>query len=156
MSRIDHLTAYHLAIDLVKRAGFQLFQAASVSESCYYFHPGRGRDRLLRLSAHKSKKAPIGLSNICARATFTPKDPYHTEINVYNKVAFAIGRYFLEEPPPSRYAGKRGTWEDQNRSECHGPSPLTVGTEAAAVTHKDHLGNLAPDTPQAAGAGCDQ
>lgn len=111
MPRIDGMTAYHLAVDLVKRAGFQFAHSASNSETCYYFHPSHGRSRLLRLSAHKSKHAPIGLSNVCARATFTPKDPYHTETNVYNKTAFAIGRYFLEPPPPSDYKGKRGTWE---------------------------------------------
>lgn len=114
MSRIDNMTAYHLAIDLVKRAGFQFKNASLTSESCYYFHPGRGPDRLLRLSAHKSKKSPVGLSSVCARVSFTPNDPYHTEINVYNKVAFAIGRYFLEEPAPTRYYGKRGTWEDRD------------------------------------------
>lgn len=111
MSRIDHMTAYHLAIDLVKRAGFELAFVSQKSESCYYFHPSRSRERTLRLSAHKSKKSPIGMSNVCARASFTPKETTHTETNVYNKVAFAIGRYFLEEPPPSRYEGKRGTWE---------------------------------------------
>lgn len=111
MSRIDHLVAYHLAIDLVKRAGFQFAFAAMRTESCYYFHPGRGRDRLLRLSAHKSKHSPIGLNGICARASFSPKCKTHTETNVYNQVAFAIGRYFMEEPPPTKYLGKRCDWD---------------------------------------------
>jgi hypothetical protein len=116
--RIHNLDAYHLAIELVKRAGFQFAFAAMRSESCYYFHPGRGRDRLLRLSAHSSKHSPMGLNNVCARVSFTPNDPYHTKKNVYSRVAFAIGRYFMEEPPPSQYKGKRGSWEE-HRQDLH-------------------------------------
>ena len=120
--KIDNLTAYHLAIELVKRAGFQFAFASMRSESCYYFHQGRGRDRLIRLSTHKSKHSPVGLNNVCARVSFTPGDPYHTEVNVYNKIAFAIGRYFMEEPPTSVYKGKKGTWEqaDDGRSVNRG------------------------------------
>jgi hypothetical protein len=42
-----------------------------------------------------------------------------------------------------------------NRSEGHGPSPLPAGTAAPEVTRDEHQGKLAPDLPQAAGAGCD-
>lgn len=111
MPRLDHETAYHLALDLVKQAGFVLHNAAMNSESCYYFHPSRGRTCLLRLSMHSTKKTLIGMSSVCARVSFTAKDPKHTEINVYCKIASAIGRYFLEDPAPPRYRGKRGTWE---------------------------------------------
>jgi hypothetical protein len=42
-----------------------------------------------------------------------------------------------------------------NRSECLGPSSLAAGTAVAEVTRDDHRGNLVPDIPQAAEAGCD-
>ena len=111
LSRIDHLTAYHLAVDLVKKAGFRLVHASRSSESCYYNHPALP-DRRLRLSTHKSSKSPIGHSGVCARLSFSPKDQTHSELNVYNKVAFAIGRYFLTEPLPSEYKGPKESWND--------------------------------------------
>jgi len=43
----------------------------------------------------------------------------------------------------------------KDRSDYLGPAPLTVGTEAAGATRDDRQGMLAPDNPQAAGAGCD-
>lgn len=109
--RINYLTAYHMAIELVKRAGFQFAFSAMKTESCYYFHPGRGRNYLLRLSAHKSKHSPIGLNNVCARVSFPPKCLVFTKKSVYNAVALAIGTYFLEDPPPSKYQGKRCDWD---------------------------------------------
>lgn len=108
--RIDHLAAYHLAIDLLKTAGFQLSNVSLRSETCYYWHPGRDKDHLLRVSTHASKKSPMGLSKVCAKVAFSPK-AIHTEFGVRQHVTFAIGRYFLNEPPPSRYLGKRAEWE---------------------------------------------
>lgn len=114
MSQIDHLDAYHLAIELVKKAGFEFSHASMSTESCYYVHPAR-RPYLLRVSAHKTKHSPIGLNNVVARVSFTKgeeKHGIHTERNVLNRVTWAVGQYFLNEPAPTRYYGKRGTWED--------------------------------------------
>lgn len=113
MARLKHLDAYHHAIELAKKAGFVLSHVARTSETCYYYHPAVGTRKLLRLSTHKSKHVPIGMNAVVARASFTPKDNNHTPTNVYNKIAWAIGRYFLEEPKPSEYKGKRGTWEQR-------------------------------------------
>lgn len=118
MSRIDHLTAYHLAIDLAKKAGFVLDHVSQKSESCYYYHPSRGRRFLLRLSAHKSKKSPIGFSNVVARASFPPTDQNCFEASVLKKMIQTIGLYFLADAKVSEYRGKRGTWEV--------PEPVTV------------------------------
>lgn len=114
MSQIDYLEAYHLAIELVKKAGFEFGHASMSTESCYYFHPAR-RPYLLRISAHKSKQSPIGMNNVIARVSFTrgeDKHGIHTEKNTLNRITWAIGQYFLNEPKPSRYLGKRGTWEN--------------------------------------------
>lgn len=115
MSRIDNVTAFHLALDLIKRAGFVHKFTAQRTESCYYCHPSTP-DRLIRVSSHSTKKSPIGLSGVYARLTFTPKDLHHTHLNVRNKVAFAIGAYFLGDTrqTPSEYRGKKGTWENSH------------------------------------------
>lgn len=107
--RIDHLTAYHLAIDLVKKAGFTLAHVSMNSESCYYSHPAR-HPLTLRLSTHRNK-SPIGLSNVVAKMTFSARDLYLTPTQVRNMVTWAVGSYFVRDPAPSRYHGKRGTWE---------------------------------------------
>ena len=112
-NRIDYLEAYHLAVDLVKSAGFAFSHASMQTETCYYSHPAR-HPLLLRISTHRSKKSPIGLNNVVARMTFTAKDTVHLNADlVTSRVKWEIGEYFLATPRPSRYHGKRGTWESE-------------------------------------------
>ena len=111
MSRIDHIEAYHLAIVLAKKAGFVFHHASQKSESCYYYHPARGEDYLLRLSAHKSGKSRIGFSNVVWRVSFPETDRNCYRTSVYKRMTAAIGHYFLADKPEQQYRGKRGTWE---------------------------------------------
>lgn len=111
MSRIDHIEAYHLAIVLAKKAGFVFHHASQKSESCYYYHPARGEDYLLRLSAHKSGKSRIGFSNVVWRVSFPETDRNCYRTSVYKRMIAAIGHYFLADKPEQQYRGKRGTWE---------------------------------------------
>lgn|SRR6185312_5215564 len=103
---MDHITAFHLALTLVKQAGFELKYAARNSETCYYYHPARG-DALLRVSTHKSKNAPIGLAPPIAKATFSPKDQYLSEKRVHDMVRWAVGCYFVNPPRSSQYDGPK-------------------------------------------------
>lgn len=110
-NRIDYLDAFHLATDMVKSAGFQFSHSSMQTETCYYCYPAR-HPLLLRISTHKSKKPPIGLNNVVARMTFTSNDTTHLNADlVESRVKWAIGEYFLASPRPTRYQGKRGTWE---------------------------------------------
>lgn len=110
MPRLDHVSAREHAAALLRKAGFHLHQVSQSSTSTYYRHPGR-EPFLLRVSDHPSKHDVMGLPNTVARLTISPKDRYLTEVHVKNLVVNAIGRYFVEDPKPSRYYGKKGTWE---------------------------------------------
>ena len=114
MSALDHLVAYNMAVDILKQAGFVLNNVSNRSESCYYYHPSRGKKFLLRVSTHKSKRCPMGLKQAVAKVTFSRKDLHCYEHTVKNKLIMAVGRYFLAEEIPSRYKGRRGTWEEEN------------------------------------------
>lgn len=103
---MDHLAAFHLAMDLAKQAGFELKYAARNSETCYYIHPQRA-PLLLRLLTHKNKHAPIGMVPPIARATFSPKDLYLTEARVHDMMRWAIGSYFVNDLKPSQYHGPK-------------------------------------------------
>lgn len=122
MVTIDHITAYNMAIELVKSAGFVLSHVSMSTETTYYYHPAR-RPYLLRVSAHKSKHSPIGLNDVVARCAFTKGEEKAknclTPTNVRNRVTWAIGQYFLNEPLPTRYKGKRGTWEHLVEKDAH-------------------------------------
>jgi len=111
---MDYLEAYHMGLDLVKKAGFELHTVSAKSEACYYSHPMR-KPLLLRVATHGSKHSPMGLrSTTVARATFSHKERHaFSEVHVRNVIAMAIGLYFIEEPRPSKYYGRKGTWEDQ-------------------------------------------
>ena len=134
---MDPLDAYHLALDLMKKAGFTLHTASRQSEACYYSHPSR-HPLLLRVAMHPSKKSPMGLqANTLARVTISPHDrgltdEHHGPLHVENLVAIGIGRYFLKEPKPSNYIGKKGTWE---HLAVHGASG-----EGHALTAKPEVG----------------
>ena len=108
--RLDYIAARDHATLLLKKAGFALHQASQSSASTYYIHPARA-PYLLRVSDHPSKGQVIGLPNTVAKLTISPKDKYLTTHHIENLVVMAIGRYFLGEPKPSRYFGKKGTWE---------------------------------------------
>lgn len=111
----ESLDAYHLALDMIKAAGFTFVVASSKSEACYYSHPAR-HPLLLRIGMHKQKHELMGLKGrVLAKCTFSPKDPTPwTEGHVRHRLAMAIGLYFLVEPKPIVYHGKRGTWEHQD------------------------------------------
>lgn len=112
MSRepIDAFVALELAIAHAYKAGFTRAFVSMKTESCYFTHPGRP-DVLMRLSMHKNNKSPMGLNNVVARAAFTPTNSHLSEYMVWNTMRFVIGDYFLRAIPPSRYRGKKGTWE---------------------------------------------
>lgn len=110
MSRFDHMAAFNLAIELVKKAGFVLDHVAMQSETCYYRHPCLKKGRLLRISTHRGK-GRIGHNGVVSKVTCGAKDMHLNPTSVENQVIHAIGRYFLTEPRPSEYRGRRGTWE---------------------------------------------
>lgn len=110
--RLDHIAAREHASALLKKAGFSVHQVSQSSTSTYYMHPARA-PLLLRVSDHPSKREIIGMPYTVARLTISPKDRYLTEYHVENLVVTAIGRYFLSDPKPSRYYGKKGTWEQR-------------------------------------------
>jgi hypothetical protein len=106
---MNHLDAYHLALSLIKKAGFELHTASAQSEACYYFHPSR-KPYLLRIAQHRQKRSHMGMSNTVAKVTFSTKHDFSQQY-VRSALALAIGRYFLDDPKPSEYYGKKGTWE---------------------------------------------
>lgn len=107
------MDAYDMAIALVKKAGFILDHVALQTETCYYRHPSIKKGRLLRVSTHRSKGGRIGLNGVVSKVTCSPNDMHLNPSSVENQVIHAIGRYFLTEPKPSEYRGKRGTWESK-------------------------------------------
>jgi hypothetical protein len=123
MSRISHMAAYDMAIELVKKAGFQLDHVSRQTETCYFYHPSR-RPLLMRVSAHKNNGSPLGLNNVLARVSFSYGEHMFTPTIVTNRVTWAIGQYFLGDPRPSKYKGKKGTWEGlQSPQECATQAP---------------------------------
>jgi hypothetical protein len=114
--RLDHIEAREHAATLLRKAGFALHQVSQRSTSTYFFHVARA-PYLLRVADHPSKHDTIGLPYTVARLTLSPKDKYLTECHVENLVVMAIGRYFLSNPKPSRYYGKKGTWENQSATD---------------------------------------
>ena len=114
--RIDNQTAYDLAIAIARKAGFTLASVSRLTEACYFTHLGRP-DMLMRLSMHSSNRSPIGMNAVVARASFAAKNNHLSIFSVHNTMRFVIGDYFMRDPTPSRYRGKRGTWENQ------GPTP---------------------------------
>ncbi len=110
MPRLDQVAAREHAVALLTKAGFRLHQVALRSTSAYYYHVARA-PFLLRVSDHPSKRDIIGLPNTVARLTISPKDQYLSAYHIENLVVMAIGRYFLSDPKPTRYYGRKGTWE---------------------------------------------
>ena len=119
---MDHVEAYHLAMELAHAAGFQLKYAARNSETCYYVHAQRA-PLLLRLSTHKNKNPPVGMVPPIARATFSPRDLYLTEKRVHDMMRWAIGSYFINDLKPSKYSGPK-KW----RTITNGVAVREIGT----------------------------
>lgn len=114
-----HIAAYHMGIELLKKAGFEFHHASMQTDTCYYTHPSR-RPLLLRVSTHKSKKSPIGMNNVIARVTFSPKDLYLSEYRVTHMIKWAIGEYFLADQKQTRYDGKKHHEADATADARHG------------------------------------
>lgn len=108
LTRISHIQAWELASKLLKQAGFIINNVSLCSETCYYYHSAK-YPNLLRLSHHKNK-SKIGMNAVLSKITISERDMHCTELNITNKVIYAIGKYFVEIPKPSQYKGKRGTW----------------------------------------------
>lgn len=102
---LDHLEAYHLAIELAKKAGFVLHHVSMNSETCYYEHPSR-LGCFLRLSTHKNK-TPIGIGGVAARLTLGRNAPHVSEDSVHKMMVKAVGEYFLRDAEPSKYDGPK-------------------------------------------------
>lgn len=97
---ISTLEACDVAATLLKRAGFELRNPSRTTEACYYALPGR--DKLLRVAAHSTRRSPAGFANrVVARLTFAgthvaPGDfmRLHPD-KLEQMVEAAIGRYML-------------------------------------------------------------
>src|SRR5580693_7611017 len=113
--KLDHVAAREHACALLRKAGFAVHQVSQSSTSVYYFHAARA-PYLLRVSDHPSKGDVMGMPYTVARLTISLKDQYLSQHHVENLVTMAIGRYFLGEPKPSRYYGKKGTWESNEQT----------------------------------------
>ena len=124
--RLDHIAAREHAATLLRKAGFILHQTSLNSTSTYYLHPAR-EPYLLRVADHPSKGQVIGLPNTVAKLTISPKDKYLTECHVENLVVMAIGRYFLSDPKPSRYFGRKGTWENHEQASSEPTDEALAG-----------------------------
>lgn len=121
MSRIDRYQALQIASDLLKHAGFALYKPSRSTESCYYHHSARA-GFLLRLSAHKANKGPIGVEPVLVNCSFTEHDEKHllTQTVVKNRVIWAIGYYFLADPKQSKYKWSEGMHYKEDA--CHSTS----------------------------------
>lgn len=115
--------AHGRAIEALKSIGFQLRAVSQKSEACYFALPGRSA--VLRVATHRYKKSAIGLGPVVATLTFTDRGqrmPGHirlSEVAFENRLYLAVGQYLFrcQNPPPSRYKGKRGTWEQPTSME---------------------------------------
>lgn len=86
----------------LRRAGFELRNASTKSEACYYGLPGR--EALLRIAAHSKQKGKLGMNKVVSTLTFCGGAGGVTvasgEMKLHpdkfeQMVAQAIGRYML-------------------------------------------------------------
>lgn len=119
--RYDPLELCTLAGERLKKMGFSVANVSMRSEAVYYRFPGRAG--LLRVSAHRVHMGhgTIGHSNTIAQITFAvgrkayrrgERHFIRTAGAIDHMIWLAVGQYFEREPKPSRYLGKRGTWEE--------------------------------------------
>ncbi len=116
--RVNVFEACERACARLLEVGFILHHQSRQTEARYYRWPDR--EHTLRVAAHKSKKAPMGLPRIAARITFAtdgaceqPNCVAISDEHFEHMVATAIGIYMMRSAllPTSNYQGKRGTWE---------------------------------------------
>ena len=114
--RINIFEACDRAGKMLLDAGFEFRYQSSITETRYYGLPGRPHN--LRVSAHRSKRGPIGLPETVARITFhadgceTPQHIAIADEAFEHMVAVAIGFYIMKSNRPmvSTWRGKKGTW----------------------------------------------
>lgn len=125
--RVNIFEACERAGKMLLDAGFEFRYQSNKTETKYYGLPGR--PHAIRVSAHKSKKGPIGLPEAVARLTFHSggcEMPDHIAISdeaFDHMVAVAIGFYVMKSNREMRssWHGKRGTWE-----AAHGAATIGV------------------------------
>jgi len=97
-------------------AGFEFRYQSKITETKYYGLPGRPHN--LRVSAHRSKRGPIGMPETVAKITFheggceTPQSIAISDEAFEHMVAVAVGFYVMKSNRPmvSSWRGKKGTW----------------------------------------------
>jgi hypothetical protein len=125
--RVNIFDACERAGAMLLAAGFEFRYQSKITETKYYGLPGRPHN--IRVSAHKSKRGPIGLPEVVARITFHSggcETPQHIAISdeaFEHMIAVAIGFYVSKSnrPMESSWKGKRGTWE-----ASHGAATIAV------------------------------
>jgi len=125
--RVNIFDACERAGAMLIAAGFEFRYQSQKTETKYYGLPGRPHN--LRVSAHRSKKGPIGLAEVVARLTFHDggcETPQHIAISdeaFEHMVAVAIGFYVIRSNREMRssWHGKKGTWEI-----AHGAATLSA------------------------------
>lgn len=114
--RINIFDACARAGKMLLDAGFEFRYQSQTTETKYYGFPGRPHN--IRVSAHKSKRGPIGMPETVARITFHAgacETPHHVAISdeaFEHMVAVAVGFYMMKSTRPmvSSWRGKKGTW----------------------------------------------
>lgn len=125
--RVNIFDACERAGRMLLDAGLEFRYQSTKTETKYYGLPGR--PHLLRVSAHKSKKGPIGLAETVARLTFhagSCETPLHVAISdesFEHMIAVAVGFYVLKSNTEmkSSWHGKKGTWE-----AAHGAATINI------------------------------
>lgn len=119
--RVNVFDACERAAAMLLAAGFEFRYQSSITETRYYGLPGRPHN--IRVSAHRSKKGPIGLAETVARITFhaggceAQNCIAISDESFEHMVAVAVGFYVLKSNGEMRssWKGKRGTWEASHR-----------------------------------------
>lgn len=125
--RVNIYDACERAGMMLIAAGFEFRYQSKRTETKYYGLSGRPHN--VRVSAHRSKKGPIGLAETVARITFhaggceTPQCIAISDEAFEHMVAVAVGFYMMKSNRPmnSSWYGKRGTWE-----ASHGMATVVV------------------------------
>ena len=99
------------AVEILKRIGFEVANVSMKSEAIYLRWPGK--DALVRIAVHSSKKTPLGLGYVASKIAFVgrhcdPPGKMSFTLEKLEKVlAPAIGRYFLnaDKTPKILYCG---------------------------------------------------
>ena len=125
--RINVFDACERAGKMLLDAGFEFRYQSKITETRYYGLPGRPHH--IRVSAHKSKRGPIGMPETVAKITFhsggceSPDCVAISDEAFEHMVAVAIGFYVLKSirQLKSNWNGKRCTWE-----ASHGAATIRI------------------------------